>query len=79
MIIEYLECCLPNDSSGIFQLESKGMRNTLRKVQPANFEELATVIALYRPGPMDYIDQYIINKNNPDEIKYLHPDLNLFV
>jgi DNA polymerase-3 subunit alpha len=63
------------DSSGIFQLESKGMRNTLRKVQPANFEELATVIALYRPGPMDYIDQYIINKNNPDEIKYLHPDL----
>ncbi|MGI6608165.1 MAG: DNA polymerase III subunit alpha [Erysipelotrichaceae bacterium] len=63
------------DTSGIFQLESSGMRDTLRKVKPDNFEELATVIALYRPGPMDYIDQYIKNKNNPGKINYLHPDL----
>ncbi|HPX32741.1 MAG TPA: DNA polymerase III subunit alpha [Erysipelotrichaceae bacterium] len=63
------------DSSGIFQLESKGMRNTLQKVKPTNFEQLATVIALYRPGPMEFIDQYIINKNNPENIEYLHKDL----
>ncbi|NLZ75258.1 MAG: DNA polymerase III subunit alpha [Erysipelotrichia bacterium] len=63
------------DSSGIFQLESKGMRNTLQKVKPANFEQLATVIALYRPGPMEFIDQYIFNKNNPENIEYLHQDL----
>ncbi len=63
------------DSSGIFQLESKDMRNTLRKVKPATFEQLVTVIALLRPGPMKFINQYIINKNNPERINYLHPDL----
>lgn len=63
------------DSSGIFQLESEGMRSTLRKVRPANLEELATVIALYRPGPVVFIDQYILNKKNPEKIVYPHPDL----
>ncbi len=63
------------DSSGIFQLESAGMRETLRKIKPSTLEEIATVIALYRPGPKLFINQYNFNKNNPDRINYLHPDL----
>lgn len=63
------------DTSGIFQLESKGMRDSLKMVMPTTFEQLATVLALYRPGPMDYIEKYNFNKNNPGKINYLHPDL----
>ena len=63
------------DTLGIFQFEGSVMRNLLRTIKPTDFNELATCLALYRPGPMLNIDQYIKNKNNPNNIKYLHNDL----
>lgn len=60
---------------GIFQLESSGMRALIKEVQPSKFMDLADTIALYRPGPMRFRQQYVTNKRNPQSIKYLHPDL----
>ena len=62
------------DTNGIFQLESTGMQNVLRKLQPENFEDLIAILALYRPGPMDNIDLYIERKKG-QSYQYLHPDL----
>jgi len=59
------------DSIGVFQFESEGMRETLRKVRPTEFEDFVALNALYRPGAMAYIDTYARNKRNPDEIAYL--------
>ena len=50
-------------TSGVFQLESPGMRQTLRKLKPNTFEDLVAILALYRPGPMDNIDEYIRRRN----------------
>lgn len=47
------------DVTGIFQLESAGMRNTIRKMQPSKFEDIVALLALFRPGPMEFIDDYI--------------------
>src|SRR5574344_1403264 len=55
---------------GIFQLESDGMKSLLFKLQPENIEHITAVVALYRPGAMQFIDQYIENRNNPDKIEY---------
>ncbi len=60
---------------GIFQLESSGMRNLIRKMKPRTFEEIGMTIALYRPGPMKNIPQFLENRANPQRITYLHPDL----
>ena len=60
---------------GIFQLESAGMQNLIRKMQPRTFEDIALTIALYRPGPMGNIPQFIYNRAHPQEIVYLHEDL----
>lgn len=62
-------------TSGIFQCESPGMIRTLKRIQPSNIYELAHAISLYRPGPMKFIDQYVENKNNPDQIEYIHESL----
>ena len=62
------------DTLGIFQLESPGIRNVLRKLKPTCFEDLVAVLALYRPGPMDNIDEYIRRKHNGN-FEYLHPKL----
>src|SRR4051794_28350361 len=59
------------DSIGVFQFESEGMREALRKVRPTEFEDLVALNALYRPGAMRYIDVYARNKRNPDAIQYL--------
>ncbi len=61
-------CTGKND--GIFQLESKGMKSFMKELRPRCLEDLIAGIALYRPGPMDYIPQYIKGKNNPAAIKY---------
>ena len=61
-------------SLGIFQLESAGMIKLLKAVQPQNFSDLATLIALYRPGPLDNINQFLFNRHQK-EIKYIHDDL----
>jgi DNA polymerase-3 subunit alpha len=59
------------DSIGVFQFESDGMREALRKVRPTEFEDLVALNALYRPGAMRFIDTYARNKRNPDAIAYI--------
>lgn len=63
------------DTVGVFQLESSGMRNVLRQVKPATFEEIIAVLALFRPGPMEFIPDYAKVKKEPEKVNYLHPDL----
>ncbi|HLB80197.1 MAG TPA: DNA polymerase III subunit alpha, partial [Dongiaceae bacterium] len=63
------------DSTGVFQLESAGMRDALRKLKPDRFEDLIAVVALYRPGPMDNIPRYIACKHGQETPDYLHPSL----
>jgi DNA polymerase-3 subunit alpha len=63
------------DSEGVFQFESSGMREALRDVCPTRFEDLIALVALYRPGPMEYIPQYARNKRNPDGITFPDPRL----
>ncbi len=60
---------------GIFQLESKGMMKLINQMQIKNFEEIATCISLYRPGPMENIPTYLKRRNKEEEIEYLHLDL----
>jgi DNA polymerase III subunit alpha len=60
---------------GIFQLESSGMRDTLRKMQPNRFEDIIALVALYRPGPMDNIPKYCNVKAGKEAADYLHPKL----
>ena len=63
------------ESIGVFQFESDGMRDALRKVKPTEFNDLVALVALYRPGAMRYIDTYARNKRNPDAVH--HPDERL--
>ncbi len=67
---KYLEDGL---SAGVFQLESSGMRDVLRKMAPDSIEELTALISLYRPGPMKNIDTYIDRKFGRTDISYPHP------
>jgi DNA polymerase-3 subunit alpha len=62
-------------STGIFQLESTGMRDLLRKMKPDRIDDLVALVALYRPGPMDNIPKYIDCKHGRDKPSYLHPAL----
>jgi len=61
------------DTVGIFQLESSGMRDLFRRVGANKFEEICALIALYRPGPMQMLDDYIDRKSGKAEIRYDHP------
>lgn len=63
------------DTIGIFQFESSGMMNFLRKFRPSNFEDIVAALALFRPGPMGNIDSYIRRKNGQEEIDYLDDSL----
>jgi DNA polymerase-3 subunit alpha len=63
------------DTSGVFQLESSGMRQYLRKLQPTEFEDIIAMISLYRPGPMELIPSYIKRKFGEEDVTYLHPKL----
>ncbi|MFN4287200.1 MAG: DNA polymerase III subunit alpha [Brevundimonas sp.] len=60
---------------GVFQLESQGMRDTLRKMRCGSIEEITALISLYRPGPMEMIDTYVDRKFGRAEVDYLHPSL----
>lgn len=60
---------------GIFQLESEGMKRVLRRLRPNSFRDIIAVLALYRPGPMQYIDSFIRRHNGEEEITYAHPKL----
>lgn len=63
------------ETTGIFQLESQGMRSVLRRLKPSTFDDIVAVNALYRPGPMDNIPEYIAVKHGEKEIHYIHEDL----
>ncbi|HIS27212.1 MAG TPA: DNA polymerase III subunit alpha [Candidatus Pullilachnospira intestinigallinarum] len=60
---------------GVFQLESAGMKNFMKELKPKNLEDIIAGISLYRPGPMDFIPQYIKGKNHPEAITYDCPQL----
>ena len=62
-------------TEGVFQLESGGMKNFMKELKPQSLEDIIAGISLYRPGPMDFIPQYIRGKNNPETITYDCPQL----
>lgn len=61
------------DTVGVFQLESDGMRRYLKQLKPSNFEDIIAMVALYRPGPMAIIPDYIQRKNKLKSVDYFHP------
>jgi len=61
--------------TGIFQVESAGMRRVLTDMQPTRFEDIIAVISLYRPGPMQFIPNYIARKHSREKVTYIHPKL----
>lgn len=63
------------DTTGVFQLESQGMREALRLIKPTHFLDIVAINALYRPGPMDFIPQYARRKNNEEPVRMPHPNL----
>ncbi len=63
------------DTTGVFQLESSGMRRYLKELKPSNLEDIIVMVALYRPGPMELIPNYINRKFGREAVTYLHPKL----
>jgi DNA polymerase-3 subunit alpha len=63
------------DTMGVFQLESEGMVRVCTELRPSDFNDIIALVALYRPGPMEWIPQYISNKHGRTPITYLHPKL----
>ncbi|HEU5099882.1 MAG TPA: DNA polymerase III subunit alpha, partial [Roseiflexaceae bacterium] len=63
------------ETTNVFQLESTGMTRYLMQLKPTRVDDLYAMVALYRPGPLEQIPTYIHNKNNPRDVKYLHPIL----
>jgi len=61
------------DTTGVFQLESAGMKRYLRDLKPTKFDDIIAMVALYRPGPMQFIDSFIKRKHGKEPITYLHP------
>lgn len=72
---ETFEMIARGDTTGVFQLESEGMQAAARQVKPTRFEDIIALVALYRPGPMEYIPTFAANKRNPESIKYADPRL----
>ncbi len=71
-VYEMLSC---GETEGVFQLESDGIRRVLCQMQPKCLKDIIAVIALYRPGPMDSIPDYIARSKDPQKVAYLHPTL----
>ncbi len=69
------ELMASGETLGVFQLEGQGMRDTLKRVKPGNIEDVIAIISLYRPGPMDNIPVFCDGKDDPNKIRYQHPDL----
>jgi DNA polymerase-3 subunit alpha len=63
------------DATGVFQFESSGMKDALRQVKPTVFEDLIALVALYRPGPMQYIPTYAARKNGKEPVRFVDPRL----
>jgi DNA polymerase-3 subunit alpha len=62
-------------TTGVFQLESTGMKRYLKQLKPTVFEDIIAMVALYRPGPMEYIPDFIAGKHGTKQVQYLHPKL----
>ncbi|HUT22331.1 MAG TPA: DNA polymerase III subunit alpha [Candidatus Bipolaricaulota bacterium] len=62
-------------TTGVFQFESGGMKRYLRQLSPERFEDIIAMVALYRPGPMQFIDTFIKRKSGGEKITYLHPSM----
>ncbi len=67
------ELLASGNTTGVFQLESAGMKRYLKELQPSVFEDIISMVALYRPGPMQWIDDFIDRKHGRKPITYLHP------
>ena len=63
------------DTTGVFQLESSGMRRYLKELKPSELEDIIAMVALYRPGPIELIPQYIKRKFKKERVTYLHPSM----
>ena len=63
------------ETTGVFQLESAGMKRYLKDLKASSFEDIIAMVALYRPGPMQFIDSFIRRKHGEEKITYLHPGL----
>lgn len=63
------------ETTGVFQFESSGMKRYLRELKPTVFEDIIAMVALYRPGPMEWIPDYIAGKHQKKKVSYLHPKL----
>lgn len=72
---EVLKLFCNGETNGIFQFESVGMQSTLKKMQPNGLDDLGAANALFRPGSMKFIDNYINRKNGLEDVTYLHSDL----
>ncbi len=70
-----LELFRRGETIGTFQFESAGMRRYLRQLRPTSFEDIVAMVALYRPGPLEYIPSYIRRKHGEEEVTYLHPEM----
>src|SRR6266536_555578 len=73
------ELLASGETTGIFQLESAGMRRYIRELRPSSVYDLAAMVALYRPGPMDNIPAYIRRKHGQEPVTYLHPLLEPYL
>lgn len=67
------------DTMGVFQLSGSGMTRYLKDLKPTKIEDLMAMVALYRPGPMAQIPEYILRKNNPNKIKYFDPRMKKYL
>ncbi len=63
------------NTTGVFQLESQGMKKNLKELKPNVFEDIIAMVALYRPGPMEFIPEFIARKHGEQKVEYLHPKL----
>lgn len=71
--VKTFELLQRGDTTGVFQLESAGMKRYLRELKPSAFEDIIAMVALYRPGPMQFIDSFIKRKHGQEQIEFLHP------
>ena len=69
---ELLGCA---STTGVFQLESSGMKRYIKELKPTELEDIIAMVALYRPGPMQFIDSFIKRKRGEEEIEYMHPSM----
>ncbi|NQU84005.1 MAG: DNA polymerase III subunit alpha, partial [Parcubacteria group bacterium] len=63
------------ETTGVFQLESAGMKRYIKELKPTKIEDIIAMVALYRPGPMQFIDSFIKRKNGREKIEYMHPKM----